>query len=112
MRRRTFIAGLLAASGRTAARAQGRARIAILHSGYPNRTPIHLLLKALASLGYEDHRTAAIELLGGEGAPTRLKALVAYLATQKPDVIVAITSPAVVALKQANLNTPVVFAFV
>jgi putative ABC transport system substrate-binding protein len=112
MRRRTFIAGLLAASSPTAARALERVRIAILHSGYPDRTPIHLLLKALSNLGYEDRRTATIELLGGEGDPTRLKALVAYLATQKPDVIIAITSPAVVALKQANLNRPVVFAFV
>jgi putative ABC transport system substrate-binding protein len=112
MRRRTFIAGLLAASSSTAARALERARIAILHSGYPNRTPIHLLLKALSNLGYEDRRTAAIEILGGEGDPIRLNTLVADLATRKPDIIIAITSPAVLALKQAHLNRPVVFAFV
>jgi len=112
MRRRTFIAGLLAASIPVATRAQQRPRIAILHSGYPTRTPIHLLLEALTRLGYENGRTATIELLGGEGNADRLNALVAHLAAQKPDVIIAITSPAVLALKQAGLNVPVVFAFV
>src|SRR5215207_530727 len=112
MRRRTFIAGLLVASIPMATRAQQRPRIAILHSGYPTRTPIHLLLEALTRLGYENGRTATIELLGGEGNADRLNALVAHLAAQKPDVIIAITSPAVLALKQAGLNVPVVFAFV
>jgi putative ABC transport system substrate-binding protein len=112
MRRRTFIAGLFAVFIRIPAQAQQRTRIAILHSGYPNRTPIHLLLQALAGLGYENGRTATIELLGGEGNLDRLHALVANLEISKPDVIIAITSPAVLALKQASLRTPVVFAFV
>jgi putative ABC transport system substrate-binding protein len=87
-------------------------RIVILHSGFPKRTPIHLLFEALARLGYENGRTATIDLLGGEGEPDRLKALVAQIGLQKPDVIIAITSPAVVALKDAGLTIPVVFAFV
>ena len=44
-------------------------KIAILHSGFPNRTPIHLLIEALAKLGYENNRTAKVDLLGGEGDP-------------------------------------------
>ncbi len=88
------------------------AKITILHSGFPNRTPINLLFDALAKLGYENGRTATIDLLGGEGDPNRLKALVAQIGTQKPDVVIAITSPAVVALKDARLTVPVVFAFV
>ena len=112
MRRRVFIAGLLAASAMRAARAEERPRIAVLHSGYPERTPIHLLFEALQKLGHDNGRTATIELLGGEGNTDRLNALVARLAAQKPDVIIAITSPAVLALKQAGLKTPVVFAFV
>jgi len=87
-------------------------KITILHSGFPNRTPINLLFDALAKLGYENGRTATIDLLGGEGDPNRLKALVAQIGTQKPDVVIAITSPAVVALKDARLTVPVVFAFV
>jgi putative tryptophan/tyrosine transport system substrate-binding protein len=112
MRRRVFIAGLLAASAMRAARAEERPRIAVLHSGYPERTPIHLLFEALQKLGHDNGRTATIELLGGEGNADRLNALVARLAAQKPDVIIAITSPAVLALKRAGLKTPVVFAFV
>ena len=87
-------------------------KITILHSGFPNRTPIQLLFEALARLGYENGRTAAIDLLGGEGDADRLKALVAQIASQKPDVVIAITSPAVVALKEARHQIPIVFAFV
>jgi putative ABC transport system substrate-binding protein len=111
MRRRDLIAGLVLASFGTPALAAVK-QISILHSGFPNRTPIHLLIKALRALGYEDGNTAAIELLGGEGDAKRLDMLVAGLASKKPDVIVALTSPAVLALKQAGVVTPVVFAFV
>ena len=112
MRRRALIVGLLAAPLATIADAQKRPRISILHSGFPNRTPIHLLLEALGALGYEDGSTATIEVLGGEGNADRLSDLIAHLAAQRPDVIIAITSPAVLGLKQAALPTPVVFLFV
>ena len=98
-------------SGRPALAAE-LPRITIFHSGFPNRTPIHLLIEALAKLGYENGRTAKIELLGGEGDPGRLNGLVAEIRVQRPDVIIAITSPAAVALKDAKLAIPVVFAFV
>jgi ABC-type uncharacterized transport system substrate-binding protein len=87
-------------------------RIGILHSGFPSRTPIHLLFAALRRLGYEEGRTATVELLGGDGDVHRLNTLVAKLAAQRPDVIVALTEPAVLALRQAGVTTPVVFAFV
>src|SRR5262245_34885301 len=61
---------------------------------------------------YEDGRTAAIELLGGEGDPDRLNTLVSKLAAQNPDVIIALTDPAALALKKAKVASPVVFAFV
>jgi len=117
MRRRKFITllGGAAVAWPAATWAQERPklwRISILHSGFPNRTPIHLLFAALRTLGYEDGRTAAVELLGGEGDVYRLTTLVAKLAAQSPDVIVALTEPAVLALRQAGVTTPVVFAFV
>ena len=111
MNRRDLIAGLLLMPLATPVLAAMK-QISILHSGFPNRTPIHLLIEALRALGYEDGNTAAIELLGGEGDAKRLDMLVAGLASKKPDVIVALTSPAVRALKQAGVATPVVFAFV
>ena len=50
--------------------------------------------------------------LGAEGDAQRLDTLVTGLVSKKPDVIIALTSPAVLALKQAGVVTPVVFAFV
>ncbi|SRR6266700_3005532 len=108
MRRRDFLIGAAMAFP-LAAEAQQRKRISILHSGYPRLTPINLLFDALSKLGYDD---TGIDLLGGEGDPSRLKALVDQLALHKPDVIIAITSPAALALKDAKLKIPVVFAFV
>src|SRR5215467_1377750 len=106
LRRREFVTllGGAAAAWPLAARAQQHRRISILHSGFPNRTPIHLLFAALRGLGYEDGRTAAVELLGGEGDPDRLNRPVAALAAHSPDVIVALTEPAVIALKQASVT--------
>src|SRR5262249_5544123 len=90
-------------------RAADQRRIVILHSGFPNRTPIDRLYNALNERGY---RAANIELLGGEGDPDRLKTLIAQIVKQKPDVTIALTSPAARGLKQADLSSPVVFAFV
>ena len=111
MKRRKFLVGLPAGLIVTGARAQQRARISILHSGFPNRTPIHQLFEALSKLAL-DGRAATIDLLGGEGDPKKLNALVAQIGVQKPDVVIAITWPAVVALKEAKLTIPVVFAIV
>jgi putative tryptophan/tyrosine transport system substrate-binding protein len=115
VRRRDFIillGGAAVATWPFTARAQQNRRISILHSGYPNRTPIQHLFAALRALGYEDGRNAQIELLGAEGDPVRLGTYVAKLAAEKPDVIIALTEPAVLALKKADVTTPVVFAFV
>jgi putative tryptophan/tyrosine transport system substrate-binding protein len=110
MNRRDLITGLLLPLA-TPALAVVK-QISILHSGFPDRTPIHVLIEALRVLGYENGNTAVMELLGGEGDAKRLDALVAGLAAKKPDVIIALTSPAVLALKRAGVVTPVVFAFV
>jgi putative tryptophan/tyrosine transport system substrate-binding protein len=111
MKRREFITllGGAAAALPLAAGAADQRRIVILHSGFPNRTPIDRLYNALNERGY---RAANIELLGGEGDPDRLKMLVAQIVEQKPDVTIALTSPAARGLKQANLSAPVVFVFV
>jgi len=112
MRRRQAITGLVVAAAAGGARAQKLPRIAILHSGYPRLTPINVLYEALAGLGYSDGRSAHIELLSGEGNEGRLAAQVDRLVAEKPDVIIAVTPPAVVALKKAGIATPVVFTFV
>jgi putative ABC transport system substrate-binding protein len=92
--------------------AQGRPRITILHSGFPDRTPIHLLFEALRALGYENGRTATIDVLGAMGDADRLRTLVGAILADPPNVVIALTSPAVLALKSAGATMPVVFAFV
>jgi putative ABC transport system substrate-binding protein len=112
VRRREVTVGLIAASLAAPVAAQHRPRISILHSGFPRRTPIERLFEALAEYGYRDGETVTLELLGGEGDPDRLSLLVAQLTQERPNVIIALTSPAVLALKRAAVTTPVVFAFV
>ncbi len=92
--------------------AQAGPRITILHSGFPDRTPIHLLYEALRTLGYEHGRTATIDIFAAEGDSGRLAALAAQIAAGKSDVIIGLTTPAARALKQAGVRVPVVFAFV
>jgi putative ABC transport system substrate-binding protein len=112
VRRRALLVGGALATLATPAGAQTRPTISILHSGFPERTPVHLLIDALRTLGYEDGRSATIEVLGAEGSPDRLNAQVARLTSARPAVIVAITPPAVLALQRAGLTTPIVFLFV
>jgi putative tryptophan/tyrosine transport system substrate-binding protein len=114
MRRRDLIAmlGGAALAWPLDAGGQERRRIVILHSGFPRRTPIDRLYAALSERGYVEHQTAEIRLLGGEGDVDRLKTLVVEIMSRRPDVTIALTSPAVRALKDAGLTAPVVFAFV
>src|SRR5215207_3115094 len=112
MKRRAFLAALALPYFSCRVAAEAKPRIVILHSGFPNRTPIDQLYAALRDLGYEHGRTADIQLFGAEGDPDRLTSLVAKLAQEHPQVIIAVTSPAALALKRANVTTPVVFLFV
>ena len=50
MKRRDLIAALVLASLGTPALAAVK-QISILHSGFPNRTPIHLLIEVLGTIG-------------------------------------------------------------
>jgi putative ABC transport system substrate-binding protein len=116
MRRRTALTllAVLPAAAATArfAAAQTGPRIVILHSGWPERSPTHFLIRHLRNLGYEDGRTAKIEILGAEGDPARLVALVSRIAAQAADLIFALTEPAAIALKKADITAPIVFLFV
>jgi len=89
MRRRDFLIGAAMALP-LAAEAQQRQRISILHSGYPRRTAIKLLFDALGKLGYDE---AQIDLLGGEGDPSRLTALVDQLDLRPAAFAKAVAEP-------------------
>jgi len=112
MKRRHFLAAVVLPCLAHPVAAEAKPRIVILHSGFPNRTPIDQLYSALRDLGHHHGRTADIELLGAEGDPDRLTSFVTRLIQERPHVTIAVTSPAALALKRANVSTPVVFLFV
>jgi putative ABC transport system substrate-binding protein len=115
MERRTFIAlvsgGLLAAP--LAAEAQQAAKIARIGYLATNLAGAPHLPEAfrqgLRDLGYVEGRNVVIEYRDAEGKFERLPALAAELVALKVDVIVAPTTPAALAAKQATRTLPIVF---
>lgn len=64
--------------------------------------------QGLRDLGYIEGKNVVIEVRWGEGRLDRLSALAAELARMKIDVIVAVSSPSVVAAKNATKTIPIV----
>jgi len=76
------------------------------------RSSAHLreaFLQGLRDLGYVEGRNVVIEYRSAEGKLERLPALAAELVVLKVDVIVAATTPAALAAKQATRAIPIVF---
>jgi putative ABC transport system substrate-binding protein len=118
MDRRAFIGtlagGLVAAP--LVAEAQQAAKVARIGLLATNRAvaPRHVdaFLQGLRDLGYVEGRNLVIEYRDAEGKLERLPTLAAELVALKVDVIVAPTTPATVAAKQATKTIPIVFAVV
>jgi putative ABC transport system substrate-binding protein len=70
------------------------------------------LWDGLRALGYVEGKDFRIEFRSAEGRNERLPALAAELAALKPDVIVASTTPTILALKNATRTIPVVLVTV
>src|SRR6266487_1625560 len=108
MERRTFMAlvsgGLLAVP--LVGEAQQTAKVARIGFLALNLAPNpHLreaFLQGLRDLGYVEGRNVVIEYRDPEGKPERLPALAAELVALKVDVIVAPSTPAALAAKQAT----------
>jgi putative ABC transport system substrate-binding protein len=64
--------------------------------------------QGLRELGYEEGKNVRLEIRWGEGKLERLPTLAAELVRLKVDVIVAVSSPAVLAAKQATRTIPIV----
>jgi putative ABC transport system substrate-binding protein len=115
MERRTFMAmltgGLLAAP--LAAEAQQAAKVARIGYLSPNLAASPHLHEAfrqrLRDLGYVEGRNVVIEYRDAEGKPERVAALAAELVALKVDVIVAPSTLAALAAKQATRTLPIVF---
>jgi len=117
MRRREFIAlaGAAACIGPIAAGAQqaGRTyRIGFLASSesMPIRDSKRIVAfrERLRELGYVEGRDIVFEMRTAEGRVDRMPALARELASLKPDVVVAGTTTAAIALKNANASIPIV----
>jgi putative tryptophan/tyrosine transport system substrate-binding protein len=114
MRRRTFIAGLGAvATGPLAARAQQPKRIGVLMP-YDENDPVaklqlSALTQALTELGWTDGRNVRVDLRWGGGDINRIRALAQELVGLQPDIILANTTPATVALQREARTIPIVF---
>jgi putative tryptophan/tyrosine transport system substrate-binding protein len=104
--RRSFVAGCLLAGSATAQEAR-RWRIAILYPQAPLSEP-HQVEVELAALGHVDGRTATIERRWAEGRFERFPELARELVETRPDVIVASTTAAALALKRVTATIPIV----
>ena len=73
-----------------------------------SRTVYEDFRTSLADLGYAEGSNLAVDARWAEGKTERLAALAVELVALKPDVIVALTTPATLAAKQASEGTPIV----
>jgi putative ABC transport system substrate-binding protein len=116
--RRAFIAGLGgAAAWPVAARAQQGdrvRRIGLLMGGDENdpetKPRISVVTQTLAGLGWTNGRNVRMDLRWVGGDISRIGALVQELVGLQPDIILASTTPVIIALQQETQTIPIVFA--
>src|SRR5713101_6754496 len=107
----TLAGSLLAAPRASEAQQAAKiARIGILGGSSAPTPRREAFLQGLRDLGYVEGRTVVIEWRFDEEKLERLPALAAELVALKVDVIVAGSTPAAVAAKQATKFLPIVFA--
>jgi putative ABC transport system substrate-binding protein len=73
---------------------------------------IDIFKKELRDLGYTEGQNVILDLRYADGEVERLPRLAAELVALKPDVIVAVTTPATRAAKEATSTIPIVMTFV
>jgi len=95
-----------------AQRPAGVARVGVLENGSPATFPerVEALRRGLAEFGYVDGQTLVLEYRWAEGKTADLPRLAADLVRLKVDVIVAATTVAALAAKEASSAIPIVFA--
>jgi putative ABC transport system substrate-binding protein len=114
MKRRTFLAGAVAAAASVAARAQGALPVVgFLHAGSPeeNTRRLAAFIRGFAAVGFVDGQNVTIEYRWAKGRNEDLAALAADLVRRNVAMIVTPGSTAAaVAAKQATSTIPVVFS--
>jgi putative tryptophan/tyrosine transport system substrate-binding protein len=120
VRRRDFISiiGAAATTGlfATRARTEPVRRIGVLmgmDAGDPaGQSEVMALKQGLQELGWVEGRNLQIELYWPGGEPDRIRASAKELVARKPEVIVARTTPVVVALLKETRVIPIIFTYV
>src|SRR5215471_16754262 len=118
MTRRKFIAGLgSAAAWPVVARAQQGdrvRRIGVLMGGDENEPEVKLRLsaftQALAGLGWTEGRNMRMDRRWVGGDINRIGALVQELVGLQPDIVLASSTPVIIALQRETRTIPIVFA--
>jgi putative ABC transport system substrate-binding protein len=115
IRRREFVALIGGAVGTwpLAARAQQRermARIGVLWPGAPPDKWDEAFRQGLRAHGYVEGRNILLEYRWAEGNQKRFPILAQELARLPLDVIVTLSAPAILAVKEATTSVPIVFA--
>jgi putative ABC transport system substrate-binding protein len=115
MRRREFIALVGgAAVWPLAARAQQgeRVRRVAILSGFRDadrRSHVAGFRQALREAGWSEGRNVRIDYLSAEGDSARIRAFAAELVGTPPDAVLAMATPALVALREVSRTIPIVF---
>jgi len=120
MKRREFlglVGGAMALRPR-AARAQqvGRMRVVgvLMGPGEDSitRARVAAFQNAMRELGWTEGRNVQFEVRWGDGDIDRARTFASELVNLKPDVILAVSTPAIAVLKKATYSIPLVFAIV
>jgi ABC-type uncharacterized transport system substrate-binding protein len=120
MRRREFIAGLGGtAAWPLAARAQQLGhlrRIAVVMGGAENdpetQGRLQALRRGLTAAGWNEGKNILLDYHFAEGSAERALSIAAEVVRNRPDVILANSTPVVAALKKVTQTIPIVFAVV
>jgi putative ABC transport system substrate-binding protein len=118
IRRREFIAGIGGAVawplGARAQQGDRVRRIGVLIARDENdpegKTYVSAFIQSLAGLGWTDGRNVRMDLRWGGGDINRIQALAQELVGLQPDIILAGSTPATVALQRETRTIPIIFA--
>jgi putative ABC transport system substrate-binding protein len=115
MRRREFIVALAGAAGIWPVvgwAQQGKIwRIGYVSPGFfvgPDHNLLEVFRQQLSALGYIEGKNLVIDKRAAEGRNDRLPTLVSEVIALRPDVIVAIATPAIAAAQRATSTIPIV----
>lgn len=104
------VAGLAAASSAVRAQKPKRLRLGILASGFDrNGRVVDAFFQALRDQGWAERDNLVLVVRDVQGRQERFPALAAELAAQRPDVVLAPSTPAARAMKQATSTIPILF---